>query len=360
MATDPFACFGGDGSSSSDDDDVRKSSNNTKDAAADRLRDKFNSQQPSAVTDLLQENEASFEMFDATLTASGKGLRAVVAYKQGDEILRETAVMRIPNSQPAATREAAERLHRDEIQRTFNSLHEQTQQSVMALASCNEDGIGVARTPQGVYDTNSFRLGNDPRGGLFLTIARINHSCRPNVTHFWSTRLQQKLIFAARDIDIGEELLTTYGPGHCMMTTKGRREYLNERFSFECNCDMCREGNVNGGDERMIEIQALQDDFVLKKSSSSFSGSSRADDAKGQLASVRRCLTLMKEQGLAGGAFTKSIFHHGYDICIAAGDYDGARFYLNSELIAVRDSEGVHSSKAIEIEQVLKDIQDSE
>ena len=122
---------------------------------------------------------------------------------------------------------------------------------------------------------------------------------------------------------------------------------------------MCQEGNVNGGDERMIEIQALQDDFVLKKSSSS-SGSSRADDAKGQLASIRRCLTLMKEQGLAGGAFTKSIFHHGYDICIAAGDYDGARFYLNSELIAVRDSEGVHSSKAIEIEQVLKDIQDSE
>lgn len=359
MATDPFACFGGDGSSSSDDDDVRTRSNITKDA--DRLRDKFNSQQPSAITDLLHENEASFEMFDASLTASGKGLRAVVAYKQGDEILRERAVMRIPNSQPAANREVAERLHRDEIQRTFNSLHKRTQQSVMALASCNEDGMGVARTPQGVYDTNSFRLGNDPMGGLFLTIARLNHSCRPNVTHFWSTRLQQKLIFASRDIDIGEELLTTYGPGHCMMTTKGRREYLNKRFSFECNCEMCQEGNVNGGDERMIEIQALQDDFALKKSSLPFSGSSRADDdAKGQLASVRRCLTLMKEQGLAGGAFTKSIFHHGYDICLAAGDYYGARSYLNSELVAVRDSEGVHSSKAIEIEQVLKDIQDSE
>lgn len=168
------------------------------------------------------------------------------------------------------------------------------------------------------------------------------------------------MIFAARDIDIGEELLTTYGLGHCMMTTKGRREYLNERFSFECNCEMCQEGNANGGDERMIEIQALQDDFALKKSSSSSSVSSRADVAKGQLASVRRCLTLMKEQGLAGGAFTKSIFHRAYDICLAAGDYDGARFYLNSELIAVRDSEGVHSSKAIEIEQVLRDIQDSE
>ena len=53
------------------------------------------------------------------------------------------------------------------------------------------------------------------------------------------------------------------------MTTKNRREYLNERFSFECNCEMCREGNVNGGDERMMEIQvqALQEDFALKSSS---------------------------------------------------------------------------------------------
>ncbi len=357
MANDPFACFGGDGSSSSDDDDdiVRTTNNNHTKKAADRLRDNLNSAQPSAVTDLLHKHESSFEMFDATL-ASGKGLRAIVAYKQGDEILRETAVMRIPNSQPAASREAAERLHRDEIQRKFNSLHQRTQQSVMELASCNEDGIdGVTRTPQGVYDTNSFRLENDPKGGLFLTIARINHSCRPNVTHFWSPKLQQKLIFAARDIDVGEELLTTYGPGHCM-ATKGRREYLNERFSFDCNCEMCQEANEFGGDERMIEIQALQEDIALQSSS----GLVSTTDVKGQLASVRRCLTLMKEQGLVGGAFTKSIFHHGYDICLAAGDYHGAKSYLNSELIAVRGSEGVQSSKAIEIEQALKDFQDSE
>eukprot|EP00986_Skeletonema_menzelii_P004299 scaffold1460_cov138-Skeletonema_menzelii.AAC.1 len=350
MASDPFACFGGDGSSSSDEDDVH--TNNMEEA--DRLRDKLNSEQPSAITDLLHEHESSFELFDATL-ASGKGLRAVSAYKQGDEIMRETAVMRIPNSQPAASREAAEQLHKDEIQRTYNSLHERTQKSVMALASCNEDGTGVARTPQGVYDTNSFRLENDPKGGLFLTIARLNHSCRPNVTHFWSPRLQQKLIFAARDIDIGEELLTTYGPGQCM-TTKGRREYLNEKFSFECNCEMCKEGNENGGDERMMEIQALQEDIALQSSS----GTVPTTDVEGQLASVRKCLVLMKEQGIGGGAFTKSIFHHGYDISLAAGDYDGARSYLSSELTAVRDSEGIYSSKAIQIEQALKDFHDRE
>jgi hypothetical protein len=351
MANDPFACFGGDGSSSSSDDDDARTNNMEK---ADRLRDKSNFEQPSAVTDLLHKYESSFEMFDATL-ASGKGLRAVVAYKQGDEIMRETAIMRIPNSQPAASREAAEQLHKNAIQRAYNSLHYESQKSVMALASCNEDGTDVARTPQGVYDTNSFRLENDPKGGLFLTIARINHSCRPNVTHFWSPRLQQKLIFAARDIDNGEELLTIYGPGQCM-ATKGRREYLNERFSFECNCEMCREGNANGGDQRMMEIQALQEDIALQSSS----GLVSTTDAEGQLASVKKCLALMKEQGLGGGAFTKSLFHHGYDVCLAAGDYDGARSYLKSELTAVMDSEGVHSTKAIEIEQALKNFHDTE
>ena len=64
----------------------------------------------------------------------------------------------------------------------------------------------------------------------------------------------------------------------------------------------------------------------------------------------------MEEQGLEVGAFTKSIFHHGHNICLASGDYEGARSYLNKELVAVRDSEGVSSLKAIEIEQALEDL----
>ena len=75
---------------------------------------------------------------------------------------------------------------------------------------------------------------------------------------------------------------------------------------------MCREGNATGGDERMMEIQALQEDLALQTSSGTVSKA----DVEGQLASVRKCLVLMKEQGLGGGAFTKSILHHGYDICL--------------------------------------------
>mmetsp|Transcript_8122 Transcript_8122/g.17557 ORF Transcript_8122/g.17557 Transcript_8122/m.17557 type:complete len:360 (+) Transcript_8122:130-1209(+) len=346
---DPFACFGSSSSSSGSDDDTddtRKVEMVDDLKEAHRLRDKSNSERPSALRDKLHDHQDSFEMFDAGPLA-GKGLRAKVAYKCGDEIMREHAVMRIPNSQQASSQESAELMHSDAVQRAYNSMHETTQRYFMALSSSNEDGVDVAKTPQGIYSTNAFRLGNDPKGGLFLTIARINHSCRPNVSHFWSPGLQQKLIFASRDINVGEELLTIYGPNECM-DTEGRRGYLNERFSFNCNCEMCREGNANGGDDRMLEIQSLQEDISLRTS-----GGVKSKSIGSALDDIKRCITLMKEQGIGGGAFTKSIYHHGYDICLAAGDDRGAWSYLNSELTAVRNSEGIDSPKAIEIEQVL-------
>ena len=68
---------------------------------------------------------------------------------------------------------------------------------------------------------------------------------------------------------------------------------------------------------------------------------------------MKKCLTLMKKQGIGGGVFTKSIYHSGYDICMASGDFEEAKSYLSCELKAVQDSEGVDSPRAVEIEQVL-------
>ena len=191
----------------------------------------------------------------------------------------------------------------------------------------------------------------------------MNHSCRPNVNHHWSTELQMTLVFASRDIAAGEELCTTYGPSE-WMGTRGRREFLSERFKFVCNCEMCLEGNDGGGDDRMKAIRSLQEGIALSSSlvdgggaarSSSTGGGDSASAASLALAleSVDRCLALMNEQGIGGGAFTKSIYHRGYAICDAAGDDAGARAYLSSELRAVRDSEGADSPNATEIEFVL-------
>jgi hypothetical protein len=372
---DPFACFGDSSSSDSggddcpdddnrgpDDDAVASGDRRRRAAASDlaesrRLRERSNAgldPRPGRRTVPISD-DSRFAVFDSG-PSSGLGLRATIAYGRGDEILREYAVMRVPNSQRASSRDEAGDMHRLAVQRAYDSMHEDTRSAFMDLSS-SCDGIGHDKTPRGIYDTNAFRLGDaDRTGGLFLTIARMNHSCRPNVNHYWSPNLQMTLVFASRDIAAGEELRTTYGPSE-WMNTKGRREFLCERFAFDCNCEMCVEGNDLGGDERMEAIRSLQEAIALSSSlvvdggsrSSKFGG----DSAVAALESVDRCLALMNEQGIGGGAFTKSIYHRGYSICDAAGDDVGARSYLVSELRAVRDSEGVYSPNAMEIERVL-------
>ena len=337
---DPFACFG--------DSDSRGSSDNDDDANLEkgqRLKSRTNDEMNMARVGITPITSTNFEVFD-TGPHSGKGLRVNVPYKRGDEIMRERPVMRIRNKQSASSLDAAEEMHRQAVQNAYDSMHRTTQSAFMDLSSCNE----TIKTPRGVYDTNSYR-GNDcdDRGGLFLTISRINHSCRPNVNNFWRENLQRTVILAMRDIEAGEELFTTYGPGSCM-DTKSRREYLYDRFAFHCNCEMCVEGNVNGGDERMAEIQLLQEEIALS-SSSVANGDSTTIAAK--LESVTKCLALMREQGISSGAYTKSIYHNGYDICTAFGDDEQARSYLARELKAVRESEGVDSANAIQIERVL-------
>ena len=334
---DPFACFGD--SSSDDDNQSTDSAAVTNLEKARQMKETSNSPaEPIGMTQIIDD---SFEIFD-TGPFSGQGVRATVAFKCGDEIMRESAVMRIPTSQSANSLENARIMHKNAIQRAYNSMHPTSQQSVMNLASCDEDDIDVMKTPTGVWDTNSFCLGDDPLGGLFLTISRINHSCRPNVIHFWQPKLKQTLVFATRDIKEGEEIFTTYGPAECM-GTESRREYLNNRFSFQCRCDMCLEGNTNGGDEKMMQIKMLQDEIALSAGLISKNGTS----------SIEKCLALMNEQGIGGGVFTKSLYHQGYEICTAAGDSEGARSYLGRELIAVCHSEGVGSPKAIEIEDMM-------
>ncbi len=170
------------------------------------------------------------------------------------------------------------------------------------------------------------------------------------------------LLFASRDIHVGEEFLTTYGPSE-WSDTLGRREYLRERFMFDCNCEMCLEGNDDGGDDRMMTICdlhesiALSSSLILSSHSSSLAARSAGDasaaSASAALRSVDECLALMKRQGICGGAFTKSIYHRGYAVCDAHGDETGALSYLARELEAVRDSEGVGNANAVEIECML-------
>ena len=98
-----------------------------------------------------------------------------------------------------------------------------------------------------------------------------------------------------QDIKIGKELRTAYGLIECM-DTAGRQGYFRDHFSFWCMCEMCMEGNANGGDERMVEIRLLQEDISALASMGMTAG-----EAAAALGSVERYLALMEEQGIGRG-----------------------------------------------------------
>ena len=187
----PFACFGDSSSSSSsrssgsdDGSDVDNSNAGPDDAAAlesdraqrraasdlaesRRLRERSNANRPRAgggrvvpITD-----DSRFAVFDSG-PHSGLGLRATVGYARGDEVLREVAAMRVPNSHRATSREGAGIMHRLAVQRAYDSMHVETRSAFMDLSSSHDGGSGLGgkKTPRGIYDTNSFRLGGADRG----------------------------------------------------------------------------------------------------------------------------------------------------------------------------------------------------
>lgn len=72
------------------------------------------------------------------------------------------------------------------------------------------------------------------------------------------------------------------------------------------------------------------------------------------LEAVEQCLALLEEQGLGSGVFIKPILHYGYNMSMAANDIEGAQAYLSKELLAVRQSEGHDSPRAIEIDEQMQ------
>jgi hypothetical protein len=356
---DPFSCFGSDDDSCSENDEQQ--------AAGDRLVREVNNKLAvgtcTALVELLPLNNPGFEVFDAVPPA-GKGLRALKAYSYGDEILRETAAMRVPNHHAATSFEDAQRLHARAVQKSFDGLHPMTQGAVMELFGVGDDesgdGLsdncskssttgtpGVRRDVVDIYQSNSFQLQNETNGGLFLTIARMNHSCRPNCNHIWRPDLQQTLVFATKDIAVGDEICTTYGPSECL-DTAGRRSYLKSRFFFDCRCTMCQEGNREGGDARMVELNDLQEDISLL---------AQSGQPETALQAVERCRNILNEQGNGSGVFVKALLHLGYQVSLVGlQDKIMARSYLSQELVAINMCEGVGSPNAIKIQQLLDDM----
>lgn len=388
-ADDPFACFGGDDSDGDAGDDVKAvqggggAAGTVKDEdtpdfpgeeisketiQAQRLRQEAEARQTyakiassSASIQPLHTSEPAkyssrFEVYECShedgYDNGQKGVRASKSYKVGEEILREYPAMRVCTSHPALSPEEAEEKFRRAVQEAYDACSEVTKVAIMELSSCREDNSPHGeRTVHGVFSTNTYALGQGATyGGLFLSLSRLNHSCRPNCCHHWRPDEHKMIVHAVRDIQEGEELYTCYGPGDCRLTSE-RQEYLLERYNFQCLCDMCQEGLdvKNDGDKLEHErINRFHDNLPMLAS----------PDAQKAIDKVEECLDLLRQLRM-GEAHFIPILHFGYEIARhGLRDLDRARSYLYREVTALEHSQGSDSYGAINARRLLNRVKE--
>lgn len=177
-----------------------------------------------ALTDI----DAGFVVAD--VPGKGRGVIAQRHFQRGDVILSEAPLFTQRIVRGNSTVLAALAQCTPEQQQQFYSLH-----------NCHIKRFQLA---QGIFETNVLPCGgNDAhghiaaQGGLFLTGARFNSSCVPNVNNRWDARAQLLVFRAVRDIEAGEEMCLGYGK--LLATRDERRVEMREKFGFECQCEAC-------------------------------------------------------------------------------------------------------------------------
>jgi len=118
----------------------------------------------------------------------------------------------------------------------------------------------------GIFCTNSFQLGESGKSGLFLSVSRLNHSCRANCDYSIEHGCLE--VRTARQVRAGEELTICYnnfleedGP----VVKSERKEYLLWAYRFSCSCEDCSlMGNMSRINDHMRKrLVKLRKDWTI-------------------------------------------------------------------------------------------------
>jgi len=109
-------------------------------------------------------------------------------------------------------------------------LIKQEQVQSLGLTALSEE---TANRVWQIQETNSFQ------NGVFLKIARFNHSCCPNAEFSWVQKIGRREVRAVSRITKGEEILFCYSRLGDEFRSRARRAYLQELYHFTCDCIAC-------------------------------------------------------------------------------------------------------------------------
>lgn len=231
--------------------------------------------------------------------SEGKGLGVFALHdlEIGDIVMREAPILKINPPDYVRGTGYPMALVTELVRKEFDKLSPAAQVEVMSLTyhataveEATMDKLGI------IFRTNAYNT--DEQIGLFPKIARINHSCRPNTSYYWSKKLNRRVVYASREIKKGEEFFVSYIG---LLSTHEERQNRLNRYGFKCTCEACaaKQALKAVSDQRRVEISKAFTDFEpqltldVPKSKSARRQARKNAQASSQLAE------LVEKEGLA-------------------------------------------------------------
>lgn len=236
--------------------------------------------------------------------AKGFGVFATRPIVRGTRIIADKILLSIDNRDTSVLR-AASRLNSEDFNGLLSlSMNNAKQKSLSYLATAvwgsfpSLGSVTQSRDLLNIFYNNNFALsGQSGKRAVFLTVARLNHSCIPNAQGNLNTALpgSQFTIHALREIAAGEEITISYLHDELGIRSM-RQKVLKDGYGFECACEICRASGSGGRHERShqrrLKIQQLLADFSTQQSATG--ATSREFDL------TKAVIETYEEEGLAG------------------------------------------------------------
>ena len=148
------------------------------------------------------------------------------------------------------------------LEKSVRRMKEDQREQFMKLADKNASDI-VSKTVWGIFLTNALPMGSYRVLGIYPSVARINHSCKPNAHHFFNEEDKTEEVWITEPVRTGEEITVSYIRTFCSKSF--RQQLLQEKFGFLCSCSACSlTGALLQEDDHLrLKIDGLAQDFAL-------------------------------------------------------------------------------------------------
>lgn len=160
---------------------------------------------------------------------------ATRSYRMGERICSEFPTVWIHGHHPFNEAQI------QEIQTKVHALDAEDQSAFFAMANVFGDEFPPA---VGIFMTNCFDMTDSIYGtccAMYLALARLNHSCYPNAQQTHIPETTEEVLYAARDIAVGEEINDCYID--LRQSCSQRRQELADYYRFHCQCAACMISN---------------------------------------------------------------------------------------------------------------------